>query len=57
MVKDNFTINEHQANLILNTPRTIIKETNVFSDLKLSKPERLANARRILESWEKSKPV
>lgn len=45
-----FTLDENESRKILSTPRTRINETNVFNDIKLSKKERMANAKRILNS-------
>lgn len=45
-----FTLNEEEANKILKTPRTIIKENNIFNDIHLTKKERIAHAANILSS-------
>ena len=42
-------INDIQAQQIIDTPRTIIKEVDVFSDLSLPKSERIEHAGRILK--------
>ncbi|WLR41556.1 hypothetical protein LC087_11735 [Bacillus carboniphilus] len=44
------TLDEEDVNKIISSPRTIIKETNVFNDVKLTQSERIANAERILKS-------
>jgi hypothetical protein len=49
-LKRNYTLNEHEAQKILSTPRTIIKQSNVFNDIHLSKKERVAYAKNILKS-------
>ena len=48
-----YTINEEEANLILNTKPIKIKESGIFNDLNLSKRERLAHAASILNSRKK----
>lgn len=45
-----YTLNEQEASKILNTPRTIIKEINIFNDIYLAKNERIAHAANILKS-------
>jgi len=46
-----YTLNEEEATKILSTPRTIIKESNVFSDIHLIREERIAHAANILRLW------
>ncbi|MBU9723127.1 MULTISPECIES: hypothetical protein [Bacillaceae] len=45
-----FTLDEEAAKKIISTPRTILNETDVFNDMRHSKSERIANAKRILDS-------
>lgn len=45
-----FSLDEEASNKIISSPRTKIKPTNVFNDIKLNKSERIANAARILNS-------
>lgn len=45
-----FYLDEEMAKKIISAPRTVIKESGVYNDLKVSKSERLANAKRILNS-------
>lgn len=45
-----YTLNETEANKILMTPRTVIKESNVFNDIHLNEEERIAHAANILKS-------
>lgn len=47
---DTFTLNEERSRQILSTKRTVIRETNVFNDIKVNKTERIANAASILKS-------
>ncbi|HHW37974.1 MAG TPA: hypothetical protein GXX18_12135 [Bacillales bacterium] len=49
-IYERFTIDENESRKIISTPRTKINETNVFNDIKLNRKERMANARRILNS-------
>lgn len=48
-------INEEQAQQIIDTPRTILKEVDVFSDLTLPKAERIEHARKIIASRKSKK--
>ncbi|WP_132005302.1 hypothetical protein [Mesobacillus foraminis] len=54
-IYDTFTLNEDAIRKIISSPRTKIKESGVFNDLKVSETERLANAQRILNSRRKCK--
>jgi hypothetical protein len=45
-----FTLDEKASKKIISSPRTKIRQTNVFNDIKLNKTERIANAARILHS-------
>lgn len=45
-----FTLDEEASKKIISSPRTKIRHTNVFNDIKLNKSERIANAARILNS-------
>ncbi len=48
--QDRFVINESSAQKILSTPRTVIKESNVFNDIKMNNKERIAHAANVLKS-------
>ena len=45
-----FTLNESEAMEILKTSRRVIKESNIFNDIKLSRTEKVKHASDILES-------
>lgn len=45
-----FFLDEEAAKNIISSTRTKIKHTNVFNDIKLTDSERIANAKRILNS-------
>lgn len=45
-----FTLDEEATKKIISAPRTKIRQTNVFNDIKLNKSDRIANAARILNS-------
>jgi len=45
-----FTLDEEASKKIISSPRTKIKHSNVFNDIKLNKSERIANAAKILNS-------
>lgn len=47
---ERFTLDEEASKKIISSPRTKIRHTNVFNDIKLKKSERIANAARILNS-------
>lgn len=47
---ERFTLDEEASKKIISSPRTKIRKTNVFNDIKLNKSERIANAARILNS-------
>lgn len=47
---ERFVLDEKATEKIISSPRTKIKQTNVFNDIKLNKSERIANAARILSS-------
>lgn len=49
-IYERFTIDENESRKIISTPSTKINETNVFNDTKLNRKERMANARRIINS-------
>ncbi|MDW0113122.1 hypothetical protein QT711_07980 [Sporosarcina saromensis] len=43
-----FTLDEEASRKIITTPRTQIRHTNTFNDIKLTKSERIANVAKIL---------
>ncbi|HHW36801.1 MAG TPA: hypothetical protein GXX18_06110 [Bacillales bacterium] len=49
-VYERYTIDGKETRKIISAPRTKINETNVFNDIKLNRKEKIANARRILNS-------
>lgn len=53
MTMEDWTINEEQANKILETNPITITESNVFNDLDITKEERIKRATRVLRNWRK----
>jgi hypothetical protein len=49
-IHERFTLDEASAQKIISTPRTVLRETNVFNDIKLNTKERIAHAAKILKS-------
>lgn len=47
-VSQQYTLDEDDSRKIISSPRTVIKSTGVFNDLKLNKTDRIQNAERIL---------
>ena len=50
-----FVLDEDAIRKIISSPRTKIKESGIYNDLKVSESERLENAKRILNSRRKCK--
>lgn len=48
-----WTINEEQANLILETDTVAITKSSIFNDIDLTEEERMKRAAKILEKWRK----
>ncbi|KPL60457.1 hypothetical protein [Rossellomorea vietnamensis] len=48
-VSHQYKLDEDDSRKIISSPRTVIKNTGVFNDLKLSKTDRMQNAERILK--------
>jgi hypothetical protein len=45
-----FSINKKEAEAIVSSPRSLIKRTNIFSDVKLTESEKINLAKRVLKS-------
>lgn len=50
-VKSNYTLNNDEANLLLDLPVKEVKSTGVTHDFELSKDSRLLTARQILNHY------
>lgn len=49
-IETNFTLNQSETMKIISTPKRVIKESDVFNDIKLSQVNKIKHAASILKS-------